>query len=395
MILLHLLLIAYIVVALAYWLVVIYALLRTARAMPLLSDLTPPEPRRWPALSVIVAACNEADHLEAAVRTLLLEDYPDLQIILVDDRSTDATGEILDRLAAQDNRTKVLHVTDLPDGWLGKVHALSRGLEASRGDYVLFTDADVHFAPGALRKAVAWCEDRGLDHLAAFPTLWPATVLVDATISVFIRQFMLATRPWKVADPESKAFIGVGAFNLVRRAAFEATEGFEWLRLEVADDAGLGFLMKRSGARCGVVAAFGLVSLHWYRSLGEVARGSEKAYASASGCSLLRTLSLALVSLALEASPILALVPLAFHETRLVGCAGIAVLTAFGVSVLVMARWGRAKVFPALVAPAVMVLGAAVFVRAGLLGWWRGGVLWRGTLYPSAALRAGRRIRLM
>ena len=395
MILLHLLLIAYIVVALAYWLVVIYALLRTARAMPLLSDLTPPEPRRWPALSVIVAACNEADRLEAAVRTLLLENYPDLQIILVDDRSTDATGEILDRLAAQDNRTKVLHVTDLPDGWLGKVHALSRGLEASRGDYILFTDADVHFAPGALRKAVAWCEDRGLDHLAAFPTLWPATVLVDATISVFIRQFMLATRPWKVADPESKAFIGVGAFNLVRRAAFEATEGFEWLRLEVADDAGLGFLMKRSGARCGVVAAFGLVSLHWYRSLGEVARGAEKAYASASGCSLLRTLRLAVVSLALEASPILALVPLAFQETRLVGCGGIAVLTAFGVSVLVMARWGRAKVFPALVAPAVMVLGAAVFVRAGLLGWWRGGVLWRGTLYPSAALRAGRRIRLM
>lgn len=395
MILLHLLLIAYLAVALAYWLWVIYALLRTARAMPLLSDLTPAEPQRWPALSVIVAACNEADHLEAAVRTLLEEDYPDLQIILVDDRSTDATGEILDRLAAEDNRAKVLHVTDLPDGWLGKVHALRCGLAASRGDFVLFTDADVHFAPGALRKAVAWCEDQGLDHLAAFPTLWRATVLVDATISVFIRQFVLATRPWKVADPESKAFIGVGAFNLVRRAAFEATEGFEWLRMEVADDAGLGYLMKRSGARCGVVAAFGLVSLHWYRSVREAARGAEKAYASASACSLVRMLITSAVMLVVETSPLAALVPLAFPATRTVGWAGLAPLAAFLVTVVVTTRWGGGRVMPALLTPVVVLLNLGMFLRAGVLGWWRGGVLWRGTLYPSAALRAGRRIRLM
>ena len=171
MVLLHLLLIAYLAVVIAYWLWVLYALLRMTRAMPLLSDLTPPEPERWPTLSVVVAACNEADRIEAAARTLLEEDYPDLEIILVDDRSADSTGEILDRLAADDDRAKVLHITDLPDGWLGKVHALRCGLEASRGDFVLFTDADVHFAPGALRKAVAWCEDQGLDHLAAFPTL--------------------------------------------------------------------------------------------------------------------------------------------------------------------------------------------------------------------------------
>ena len=395
MAILNALLIAYVAVALVYWLQVVYALVRVRRAMPVLSDLAPPEPGRWPALSVIVPACNEADRVEAAVRTLLAQDYPDLEIILVDDRSTDATGEILDRLAAEDDRARVIHITGLPDGWLGKVNALRCGVEASRGDFVLFTDADVHFAPGALRKAVAWCEDQGLDHLAAFPTLWRAGVLVDATVSVFVRQFLLMTRPWAAADPASRAFIGVGAFNLVRRAAFEATPGFEWLRLEVADDAGLGLMMKRSGARCGVVAAFENVGLHWYRSLGEVARGAEKAYASASGCSLGRALVLAGVSLALEVSPVLALVPLAFDGTRLVGCGGIAVLAAFLVSVVVMTRWGRAGVLPALIAPAVMVLGAVIFVRAGLLGWWRGGVLWRGTLYPSAALRAGRRVRLI
>jgi len=395
MILLHLLLIAYLAVVLAYWLWVLYAFLRMARAMPVLSDLAPPEPERWPTLSVVVAACNEADRIEAAVRTLLEEDYPDLEIILVDDRSTDSTGEILDRLAAAADRAKVLHITHLPDGWLGKVHALRCGLEASRGDFVLFTDADVHFAPGALRKAVAWCADQGLDHLAAFPTLWRATMLVDATISVFLRHFMLLTRPWAVGDPQSRAFVGVGAFNLVRRAAFDATDGFEWLRLEVADDAGLAYMMKRSGARCRVVAAFGDVSLCWYRSVREAARGTEKAYASASACSLVRMFITSAVMLVLETSPLVALVPLGFPQTRAVGWAGLAPLAAFLVTVVVTTRWGGGRVMPALLTPLVVLLNLGMFLRAGVLGWWRGGVLWRGTLYRSEALRQGRRIRLM
>jgi len=138
MILLTIVLVAYLAVALAYWLMAMDALVRTARAMPLLADLTPPEPERRPSVSIIVAACNEADRVEAAVRTLLDEDYPDLQVILVDDRSTDSTGEILDRLAAEDDRAQVLHITDLPGGWLGKVNALRRGFAASRGQFVLF-----------------------------------------------------------------------------------------------------------------------------------------------------------------------------------------------------------------------------------------------------------------
>src|SRR6185369_2740694 len=108
--------------------------------------------------SVVVPACNEARTIERALTSLLAQDYPDLEIVLVDDRSSDETGAIIEHLAASDRRISAIHVRELPAGWLGKVHALQRGLERARGELVLFTDADIHFAPGALRRAVAWVE---------------------------------------------------------------------------------------------------------------------------------------------------------------------------------------------------------------------------------------------
>ncbi|MCX5673257.1 MAG: glycosyltransferase, partial [Planctomycetota bacterium] len=144
MILLAVALAVYVLLGLAYWLAMAYGLVRTWRGVPRLEEVRPPEPAAWPKLSVIVPACNEADKIEPAMRTLLAEDYPDLEILAVDDRSTDATGDIIDRLAAEDPRVRAIHVKELPAGWLGKVHALDRGFQESRGRFVLFTDADVH-----------------------------------------------------------------------------------------------------------------------------------------------------------------------------------------------------------------------------------------------------------
>jgi len=386
-------LITYVAVSLLYWLRTAWGVVRLRRGIPHLERLAPPEPHPWPRLSVVVAARDEAAHLEAAARTLLAQDYPDLEIVLVDDRSADATGAIVDRLAAEDPRVRALHVADLPEGWLGKVHALERGFRTSTGALVLFTDADIHFEPGALRRAVAWCEAERLDHLTALPRLRPTALALSAVVASFIRQFLIGTRAWAAGRRRSGAYLGVGAFNLVRRSALEAAGGFAWLRMEVADDMGLGLLLMRSGARQGVVAAFDSLGLAWYHSLGEAMRGAEKGFSAVCQFSALRAVVLGVAMLILETSPAVCPLFLLWPGTRWAGCAGIAVALALVVSTTGLARWAGARVLPGLLGPAAAVVNAVAFIRAGIVGRRRGGVLWRGTLYPTAALREGNRVR--
>ena len=156
---------------LLYWMRTAYGVLRVRSGVSILTKIDSSDPPDWPMVSVIVPACNEADKFESAARTLLAQDYANLEIILVDDRSTDSTGQIADRLADSDPRVRVLHITELPDGWLGKVHALDRGLAQCSGEIVLFTDADVHHRSDTIRRAVAFMQSEKLDHVAGCPSL--------------------------------------------------------------------------------------------------------------------------------------------------------------------------------------------------------------------------------
>jgi hypothetical protein len=377
-----------------YWVwLVIGAFLVRAR-VPRLDRLSPPEPDEWPKLSVIVPACNEADAIESAAKTLAKQDYPHLEIVLINDRSEDETGTIIDRLAAANPRIRAIHVTDLPPGWLGKVHALHRGCAAADGQWLLLTDADVHFAPGVLRRVIAWSVRRQLDHLAAAPEVWPTGLLIDAAVSAFLRSFCIGMRIWAVENPRSGAYIGVGAFNLLRREAFERTAGFEWLRLEVADDVGVGLLMKQSGARCGAVNAVGQLGLHWYPSLAKMLVGAEKGFGSVAGCSVWRMLLFGGVAALLDSAPWLVLAAaILFGSTWLGVAAGVMVL-AHVVSAVTLNRWAGRKVLPGILAPIVIPFAIVALIRATWLGWRRGGVVWRGTLYPSHIVRAGKRVWL-
>ncbi|MEA1951541.1 MAG: glycosyltransferase family 2 protein, partial [Planctomycetota bacterium] len=299
----EILLVIYVSIGCIYWLWLAVGAWFTIRRTTILKDVYLEDPRSWPRLSVVIPACDEGHTLEAAIQTVLDQDYPHIEIVLIDDRSTDNTGRIVDAAAEADERVRPLHISELPDGWLGKVNALRHGFERTSGRWVLFTDADVHLAPGTLRRAVAYGENRGLDHLALIPDVWPATLLTDVAISAFFRIFMVGMRAWAVENPESSAFVGVGAFNMVRRDAFNKTDGFEWLRLEVADDVGLGMMMKRSGARSAVAHGRGLVGLHWYRSVAEMARGAEKGYSSLGRCNPLRLVGMVSLLSAVELSP--------------------------------------------------------------------------------------------
>ena len=329
--------------------------------------------------------------MERALASLLAQDYPKLEIVLVDDRSSDGTGAIIDDIAASDRRVSAIHVRELPAGWLGKVHALQRGLERSRGELVLFTDADIHFAPGALRRAIAWMEARRLDHLAVLAEVRQASFWVGVCLWSALRGILALARPWEAMDPRSTKAIGTGAFNLVRRAAFERTPGFEWLRLEVADDIGLGVMMKRSGGRPGLALGRGQVLHEAYPTLGDAIRGLEKnGFAQAARFSAWRGFAVVVLGVVGSLGLFAAFLPIGVSWLWALGVNG---LLAFVFASIVIARAFRAPLahlLPSLpLGDFVMVY---VVARATVLGVRRGGLVWRGTLYPTELLRGGRRV---
>jgi glycosyltransferase involved in cell wall biosynthesis len=385
-----LLVLSCVIIGLLYWLIMAYSGLQLSS----IPTLCLPTSQRcaWPHLTVIVPACSEAAEIEDAAGTLLNQDYPNLQLIFVDDRSTDTTGKIIDNLSGIDSRVEAIHIDKLPDQWLGKVHALHTGLQKATGDIVLFTDADVHFADGALKAAVDHFLNAKLDHLAGFPRLNPSGLFLGAMLAAFLRQFVTVMRPWKVSDPDSRAFIGIGAFNMVKKQEFLAAGGFEWLRMEVADDVGIGLMMKRSGYRCGAAEMSEWLSLYWHRTIGSAVRGTEKGWSSVCRFSVTLTIILGFINTAMELSPLCALL-LMWRSLRLAGWLGVFIIAIYFFTSVVIARWMRQSILPHLLSIFTAPFGFAVMVRTAILGYFRGGALWRGTLYPTKALRSGMRLK--
>jgi len=376
-----------------YWLLNVLVVLRTIGQVPVLERLRPDEPQHWPKLSVIIPACNEAEHIEAATRSRLNDGYPNLEVILIDDRSDDGTGEIIDRLAEADDRVRALHISELPEGWLGKVHALNRGVEAATGDWLLFSDADVHIEPHTLSRSVAYCLERKLDLLAVLPEFWPRTFLLACAFAFFVRQICLAGRMWAVDNPHSRAFVGVGAYMLLRREALEQTGGFEELRLTVVDDMGLAQMLKESGAQCAVANGRRQVGLHFYGGLAEAVQGPEKSVLVSFGFSYVRLVAVMLVMVLCDLSPAIALVAGIALGTPILWGLGLAMGALALFSSLAVNRWLRMRLVPAVFFPIGLLVSVFAVARAAVLAAWRGGHVWRGVLYPNDVLRAGNRLR--
>jgi glycosyltransferase involved in cell wall biosynthesis len=348
----------------------------------------PPAPDDAPApdVTVISPACNEEDAIAESVATMLATGS---EVVVVDDRSTDGTGRVLDDLAEREDRLEVVHVHDLPDGWLGKVHALERGTEKARGEWLLYADADAQLRPDTLRRAVAHMEREKLDFLSLMPRITSAGFWGDTVFALAQAMICLGTRPWAITDPEGHGFGATGAFMLVRRTAFERTPGFEWLKMEISDDFGLCLLLKEHGGRCTLLDGSDAVSLQWYGSLSEMVRRMQKNFFAITGrCRPWRCYAQAIVSAALAFLPFGVL--LGGPAAWLSGSASLAlVLTA------VACAWRfRRPLLPAVFVHLGALFMAYMQARAGFIGGRLGGVEWRGTVYSSAKIDAGRRVLL-
>lgn len=222
-----------------------------------------PGPAQWPAVSVIVAARDESRSIEEALHSMADMDYPNFEVIAVNDRSADGTDAIMERVAAEGSRIHVIHIRELPQGWLGKCHALHQGARRATGELLLFTDGDVRFKPDALRLAVRHLMANRLDHLVLCPGLTSKSYREDAIKSFFVMILIMAARAWAAAKPSRYVYVGAGAFNLVRRSAYEDIGGHEALRMEVVDDILIGKFIKQKGYRQDILVAQNYLELTW------------------------------------------------------------------------------------------------------------------------------------
>ncbi|MBI4028158.1 MAG: glycosyltransferase [Verrucomicrobia bacterium] len=337
-------------------------------------------------VSVIIAARDEARNLESALGSVLLQDYPNLEIIAVNDRSSDDTGAILDRLSRRDARLRVVHLTELPVGWLGKNHAMQCGSERATGKFFLFTDADVVMAPATVSRALGCMTSERLDHLALGPRLTMPGVLLNMLGGTFALFFGIYARPWKAKDPRSRCHIGIGAFNLVRADAYHAVGGHRAIAMRPDDDMKLGKLLKKSGRRQELVLGDGSITVEWYSSVGEMARGLEKNAFAGTEYSLAGVVVSSLAVLLIFVWPVFALA-VTSGTTRLLN--GI-VLLLLAVMYADNAGFHGLKRRHWIGLPLMALLLQHIFLRATIKTLLQNGIAWRGTHYPLADLKANK-----
>ena len=370
------------VVALA-WLGKFLAAARGLRQIPdlLKPEFDQPAGPTAPSITVIVPARNEAADIQDCLRSLLAQDYLRLEILAVNDRSTDATGDLMDKLAELGGRLRVLHIRDLPPGWLGKTHAMATAARQAKGDFLLFTDADVIFRADTLRRSLLYATQSGADHMVTLPTTiirrWDEAALLG-----FLQLLGLWAAPlWRLADPESRFVLGVGAFNMIRRSAYEQIGGFAALPLEIIEDVGLARRVKAAGLRTRVAFGSGLVSLHWAAGASGLVNVMTKNMFSAFG---FRVAFCLLGCVWLVGIAVLPFAGLFFAWT--IGPALVTFASVVGLYRL-LGRHSGLSTWNALLTPAAGLVLVYALLRSMITTLRQGGVRWRGTFYSLAELR--------
>ncbi|MFI8685292.1 glycosyltransferase [Rossellomorea sp. NPDC077527] len=342
-----------------------------------------------PLLSVIVPAKDEEETITESIVSQLKQDYSRIEWILVNDRSTDSTPEKLEALAEMDKRIRILHIDYLEAGWLGKNHALFKGYGISKGSLILFTDADILYKdPSTFSRAVAVLQSRKLDHLTLAPGIKSQTFWLKSFVAFFLFGFAFYKRPWKANDPSSKTGMGIGAFNLVTRSAYEEIGTHEKLKHMPDDDLQLGIIIKKKGKSQAFLTALRSLEVEWYHSLNEAFKGLEKNTFAGLHYSIL------LVSFAMAGvfcSTILPFLTL-FSGDPLIATISLLIVFFIGITYLkVIKEMTNESPTLFLTLPVTAMIFIYSIARATFLTFKRGGIEWRGTIYPLKDLKQKRK----
>jgi glycosyltransferase involved in cell wall biosynthesis len=342
---------------------------------------TPPEKVRC---SVVVAARDEEERIEQTVRRLLSQQNVDHEVIVVDDRSSDGTARIPDSLAREDSRLKVIRVDQLPEGWLGKCHACHTGASVARNEWLLFTDADCWLKPDVIARAVRMAEREQADHV----TLTSGLALSSMTpvIRAAHLAFLLSISNWfsGVNRDRPGAYMGIGAFNLIRAGAYRQCGGYEALRLTVLDDVKLGLLLARAGKRTRAFLGAEDVECHWGTSVGNMIKIMEKNYFA-----IFEFRSWLALMIGGSMSFLIAMVILGVVWRTPTGVAVALAPVSLAVPGAILARRIGWPWTVALGVPFVMPVFLCALLNSTFVTLWQGGVRWRETFYSLETLRTG------
>jgi glycosyltransferase involved in cell wall biosynthesis len=370
-------------------------ILEAAIGMPRIADVAQPEWDRKPPtsdgeprVSIIVPARNEEHDIRATLESLLALDYSNYEVIAVNDRSTDATGQRMDEVVARTAARTclgIIHVAELPPGWMGKTHAMWKAGNEATGDWLLFTDADVSFKPDSLRRVVAYAEAEKADHVVLFPRMLMEHAGERMMIAFFQTMFVFGHRPWKVANPRARDHMGVGAFNMVRRPVYDAIGTYQALRMEVLDDMKLGKLIKNAGYAQRNVFGEDLISLRWVRGTFGMIDNLTKNFFAVLSFQWPRTVASIFALAFLNLGPFLG-IWLANGWARLPYAVALASL--FGIY-YGMSRMSDVGPYYFFLHPVSTILVMYTVARSMVLTLRQGGVIWRGTKYPLEELRKG------
>ncbi len=340
----------------------------------------------FPLVSVIIPARDEAADIENCLQSILASDYPQLEIIAVNDRSADTTGAIMDRIAEIDARVRTVHIQTLPDGWLGKNHALQTGADLAQGEYLLFTDGDILFEPDCLKRAVNFMRQSQVDHLALIPGGLEGGALETTFKTFFLFGYLLYIKNLESIADGQYSYFGFGAFNMVSRKAYETIGGHASFKMDVVDDLILGKRFKDTGHRQELLFARKSLSLHWYQGVSACINGLEKNMFASFEYSWVKTgiglflffffYLLGYVGLFLFPDP-------ASYGLIAGGVLMHGLFAYLGINYGV--RWWH-HIF----VPVVVTLEIYAIIRSCWKAWRQGGVTWRDTFYSLDTLRRER-----
>jgi len=347
--------------------------IRKLKDQPVLTGLPP--------LAIIIPVRNEEENLENALQSVCNINYPNYRIIAVNDRSTDRTNEILNRLSNIHPQLTITTITDLPDGWLGKNNALYQGYRSSTEEWMLFTDADVAYHPDAISKAMGYALQNKLDNLAVLPHIVSRSELLNSVLTTFTIMLMLYLRPWDAIKPGMQAHIGVGAFCLVKRTAYERAGTHIRIKLRPDDDVMLGNNIKQAGLRQDVLSGLDAIGLEWYTSLQQFVNGLMKNMFATANYNPLLTLVYIVACVFCLTLPLP--VMLVFGRLYIKILAVIVLIS----QILYTTTIKSNKWWYALMIPFAGLLMAYIFLRSMLITLKQGGIYWRDSFYSLKMLR--------